>query len=447
MLLAESPTIDLSEKQSEAWHFLNDEVTTEILYGGGAGGGKSYLGCIWHINQRLRFPGTRGLIGRAKISALEESTLVTLFNVAQKLGYESGRDYVYNSQKHTIVWGNGSKTILKDLFLYPSDPDFISLGSTEYTDAFIDEANEITLKAFEIVNSRIRYKLHEYGLIPKILLTSNPGQGWVKEKFVKHEGQRVQLKSYQKFIQALVNDNPDENFSKLYTSQLEKISTEYDRQRLLFGDWDAIPDVSNPFCHQWKPAKHESTRAVFDPNKQIIIECDINLNPMAITFSHIWEDAKGRHDHTFAEMEIKNASIPLAIEKINERFERWIQGAVLGGDYSGMRGSIEHKDNWSIFKQLLAGLGMTESQLKLVSNPTHSKSRSDVNYVLLHHPDFIINPETCPNTCRDMRNVQCDIHGQILKRDRSDVNQRADFLDTIRAKVAYYHRNFIDKKL
>lgn len=446
-MLLQEREIDLSDKQSEAWHFLNDGETSEILYGGGAGGGKSYLGCIWHIIRRVLYPGTRGLIGRAKISALEESTLITLFNVAAKMGYEQGRDFTYNSQKHIIQWNNGSKTILKDLFLYPSDPDFISLGSTEYTDAFIDEAPEITLKAFEIVNSRIRYRLHEYGLTPKILLTANPGQGWVKERFVKQDNAPVKLKPYQRFVRALVTDNPDEDFIRLYKGQLEKISIEYDRQRLLYGDWDALPDTSNPFCHQYRPIKHESTRAVFDPNKQIIIECDINLNPMAMTFSHVWEDAKGKHDHTFNELEIKNASIPLAIQMIKERYDRWIQGAIIGGDYSGMKGSIEHKDNWSIFKQMIRGLGMSDSQLKLVPNQTHVKSRSDMNFVLLHHPDFIINPDTCPNTCRDMRNVQCDIHGQILKRDRSDLNQRADFLDTMRAKVSFFHRSFIDKKL
>lgn len=176
--------VNLSDKQSEAWHYLEDNVTTEILYGGGAGGGKSYLGCIWHIYRRTKYPGSRGLIGRAKISALEESTLVTLKNVAAKLGYVDGYDFTYNSQKHTINWRNGSKTILKDLFQYPSDPDFVSLGSTEYTDALIEEGTEITLKAFEIVNSRIRYKLQEFNIIPKCLITCNPGPGWIKEKFI-----------------------------------------------------------------------------------------------------------------------------------------------------------------------------------------------------------------------------------------------------------------------
>ncbi|MFA9219855.1 MAG: hypothetical protein ACEQSL_01570 [Sediminibacterium sp.] len=202
----------------------------------------------------------------------------------------------------------------------------------------------------------------------------------------------------------------------------------------------------NPFAHQYIPAKHESARAIFDESKQLVIEMDFNLNPMAVTFSHIWQDARGLHDHQFDEMEIKNASLPEAVERIRSKYYNVLQGAVLGGDYSGMRGSLEHRQNWSVYKQILQGLGMSEHQLKIVPNPTHVKSRADVNFVLSHHPDFIINPETCQNTCRDMRNVQCDAHGQILKRDRSDVNQRADFIDTVRSKVAFFHRAFIDKK-
>ena len=34
-----------SSKQFDAFNILNDNTTTELFYGGAAGGGKSYLGC------------------------------------------------------------------------------------------------------------------------------------------------------------------------------------------------------------------------------------------------------------------------------------------------------------------------------------------------------------------------------------------------------------------
>lgn len=267
------------------------------------------------------------------------------------------------------------------------------------------------------------------------------------------------------------DENPGKYFKKTFTSydnpllnpqdirdledEISMLGPEQIRQEI-YGEFIEM-DALNPFAHQWRTVRktgpgidlyaHEDTKAVFDPNKQIGIVCDINLSPMAITFWHGWQDNKGIHDHCFDEMEIKNASIPLAIDMIKQKYGRWIHNATLGGDRGGNRGSIEHRDNWSIFKQLLSGLGMSESQLKLSPNPTHIKSKGDVNYVLAKHPDFIINPVTCPNTCRDMRNVQCDAWEQIIKKDRKDVNQRADFLDTVRYRVAQYHQSFIDKKL
>lgn len=263
------------------------------------------------------------------------------------------------------------------------------------------------------------------------------------------------------------DDNPGKYFKKTFTSydnpllnqqdirdledEISMLGPEQIRQEI-YGEFIEM-DAINPFAHQWRPVEtkehyaHQDKRAVFDPKKQIIIHMDFNLNPMAIIFSHIWQDSRGLHDHQFDEMEIKNASIPLAITKIREKYGQYIQGAVLGGDYMGMRGSLEHRENWSFFKQIISGLNMSESQLKLVPNPTHVQSRNDLNYVLLKHLDFIVNPDTCPNTCRDMRNVQCDAFGQIMKKDRKDVNQRGDFLDCVRAKIAAYYRNFIDKKM
>jgi hypothetical protein len=80
----------------------------------------------------------------------------------------------------------------------------------------------------------------------------------------------------------------------------------------------------------------------------------------------------------------------------------------------------------------------------LPHNPTHDNSRADVNYALCHFPDFKINPKTCPNLCRDMRNVQCDAFGEILKKDRKDLNQRADFFDTERYGINTFLRKWID---
>jgi phage terminase large subunit len=222
-------------RQSEALKFLSVDSDVEtILYGGAAGGGKTMLGCMWQILRRLKYPGTRSLIGRAKLDTLKKTTMNTFFQVAQQIGLKAGEDFAYNQQSHIIKFSNGSEIILADLFLYPADPQMTDLGGLELTDVFIDEATEITEKAYSIVSSRIRYKLNEFGLKPKILLTCNPSKGWIYNQFyLPYKNQN--LPEHRAFVQALPGDNihlPDS-----YVTSLTRLP-EADRKRLLEGDWE-----------------------------------------------------------------------------------------------------------------------------------------------------------------------------------------------------------------
>ena len=224
---------DLTAKQKEALRYMLDDTTTELLYGGAAGGGKSFLLCAYAIINCLKYPGVRGLIGRSKLDALKKTTLLTFWDVCSQWNIKAGEHYTYNAQSNIITFYNGSSIILKDLFLYPSDANFDSLGSLELTFACIDEANQITEKAKNVLSSRLRYKLDEYDLIPKLYMSCNPAKGWV---YNVYKGSRDNtLPQHKKFIQALVTDN--KHISKHYTAQLMKLD-EISKARLLRGDWE-----------------------------------------------------------------------------------------------------------------------------------------------------------------------------------------------------------------
>lgn len=231
--------INLTNKQNIALDKLNDSITTEVLFGGSAGGGKSYFGCIWLIMNCITYPGTRWLMGRSKLKALKQTTLNTFFEICSNIKLNENH-YTYNQQSGEIVFYNGSTIILKDLFLYPSDPNFDSLGSLEITGGFIDEVNQITEKAKNIVASRIRYKLNEYNLIPKLFMSCNPAKNWVYDQFYK-KNKDNKLEEYKSFIPALVTDNP--NISPHYITQLNKLD-EVSKKRLLYGEWEYDDDNS-----------------------------------------------------------------------------------------------------------------------------------------------------------------------------------------------------------
>lgn len=223
-------------KQEHALFYLKDNTTKEVLYGGAAGGGKSALGCLWIIEMCQKYEGSRWLIGRSKLKALKETTLNTFFELASKLGI--GDQFKYNAQSNIIKWNNGSEILLKDLFLYPSDPEFDILGSLEICGAFIDECNQIVYKAWQIVLSRCRYKLKEFDIIPKVLGSCNPAKNWTYKEFYKKSKDR-DLKHTRKFIQALPTDNP--HLPKSYLESLLSLDKN-SKQRLYYGNWEYDDD-------------------------------------------------------------------------------------------------------------------------------------------------------------------------------------------------------------
>ena len=195
----------------------------------------------------MKYPGTRYLIGRARLSTLKSTTLLSLFEVCKKQGIRSDEHYKYNAQDNTIKFFNGSMIFLKDLFFYPNDPMFDSLGSLEITAAFLDEAQQLTETAFEVVRTRLRFKLDEYGLTPKILLTCNPGKNFLYKRFylAKKEGK---LKNDEEFIQALASDNPhiskqwDNVPTKEYWDELFRVS---ENQIVWGGNYFDLPPTGS----------------------------------------------------------------------------------------------------------------------------------------------------------------------------------------------------------
>jgi phage terminase large subunit len=257
--------MQLLPKQEEAIYYLKDNETKEIIYGGAAGGGKTALEVLKVIENCQLYPGSRWILGRAKLKALKETTLNTFFELSSDL--KVNEQWHYNSQSGVITWVNKSEILLKDLFLYPSDPNFDSLGSLEITGGFIDEVNQCVYKAWQIVLSRCRYKLTEWdvhgertdtmkvlernasgvpvlwlnskgeqtpGLIPKLTGTCNPAKNWVYSKFyLKHKNGT--LEKHRKFIQALPSDNP--YLPQSYLDSLLSLD-ENSKQRLYYGNWE-----------------------------------------------------------------------------------------------------------------------------------------------------------------------------------------------------------------
>ena len=431
----------LSTKQKYTLDLIEEDPTiTEIFFGGAAGGGKSYLGCFWQILRRLIYPKTRGFMGRNTLSDFKSTTLLTFIQVwEEKFKNNPWKVDIYiNMQGKTIKFSNGSDILIKDLSYNSNDPEFNDLGGMELTDAFIDEVPGITKKAKDVVSSRIRYKLINDK--PVLLMSGNPTNNWVKKEYVSDQlGNPVTLAPHVAFVQSLLSDNPNEQFKKNYEKQLMKLS-QYDIDRLLLGYWDSSEPVINPYMHAFNNDIHVSNSAVKNENMMDHISMDFNINPLCLIGGHYYREKDLHCIDIHSEYMIQKGSIPVLIDEINANYKTPSK-ILITGDAGGNVGNIHARDNISMYNQIMKGCKLNARQVLVRNNPRHKNSRADCNTVLQNSRYRVrINPN-CINLIRDLQKVQCDSEGSIIKQNRKNIHEQADFLDCFR----YFIHNFVPR--
>lgn len=225
-----------TKKQKQAWRYLLDKITRLVCFGGGAGGGKSHLGCEWLLYMSLRYPGTRWFIARNELKQIRETTLQTFYKVLRY--YEILPDSIlkYNAQDHYIQFHNGSRILLLDVQYLPSDPFYERISGAEFTGGWCEEASEIDERAVDTLQSRVgRWMNDKYGIVAKILLTLNPKKTWIFYR-IYLEWKKGTLDKTIAFVQSLVDDNPYNESG--YKETLERLTDSVKRERLLYGNWE-----------------------------------------------------------------------------------------------------------------------------------------------------------------------------------------------------------------
>lgn len=226
-------------KQDSAYELLFDKDTKYILFGGKAGGGKSWLIAEWMLIQCIRYPGVRGYIGRNELKRLMNSTYVTFTKVCEYHNIPR-ETWKLNGQYNFIEFDNGSRIDLLDVAPKPSDPMYQRFGSAEYTFGALEEAGEIDFLAFDVLKSRTgRHLNKENNLTPKILVTANPANNWLKRIFYKPWKEKTLEDGY-----AFVPAGYEENvyIAEEYDEMLNSISDRVTRERLKDGNWDYDED-------------------------------------------------------------------------------------------------------------------------------------------------------------------------------------------------------------
>lgn len=243
------------EKQEQALRILTNDTTVEFLYGGAAGGAKSWTGCSWLTFSALAYPDTHWFVGRESLKRLRESTHLTFSKVFAQYGIKIGEDVKYNGQDHYWEFANDSRIDYLDLRYLPSDALYERYGSVEYTGGWIEEGGEINFGAFDTLKTRIGRHLNDrHGLLRKLFVTCNPKKNWMYTTFYKPYTNDT-LPADRSYLPALVTDNP---FNEIgYIQALESTTDKVKKERLLKGNWD-YDDNPNAMC------SYDAIQAIFN---------------------------------------------------------------------------------------------------------------------------------------------------------------------------------------
>ena len=225
-------------KQFLCLELLYDILTKYPLFGGGSGGGKSWLGCEWVAAMCLNFPGVRYFMGREELSSLKESTVNTFFKMAKH--HNISDTFRYYEHYSAIRFNNGSEIALLNLKFIPSDKLYERYGSTEFTGGFIEEAGQVHFNAFDTLKSRVGRQLNDqYNTPAKLLVTCNPKKNWLYHTYYK-PWKDGKLEPGYAFIQSLAFEN--DKIDKGYLQQLDDIKDKSLKERLKYGNWEYEDD-------------------------------------------------------------------------------------------------------------------------------------------------------------------------------------------------------------
>ena len=225
-----------------------DTHESEVLFGGAAGGGKSYGQVADALLFALKYPKSKQLILRRTFAELDKSLIRLALSLYPK------EIYSFNQSSHTGKFVNGS---IIDFGYCAGELDVYQYQSAEYDVIRFDELTHFTESQYIYLISRVR-GANDY---PKqVKSTTNPGgigHGWVKarfvdpspagEPFIGEDGLR------RIFIPSLLSDNKFlEEGDPEYRKRLLALP-ERERRALLYGDWNIF---EGQYFTEFDPMRH-----------------------------------------------------------------------------------------------------------------------------------------------------------------------------------------------
>lgn len=232
---------------------FHETTAHEVLYGGAAGGGKSYAICWDALNRCLTYKRTHAYLFRRTYPELEQTLIQTMLSIIPP---SLGR---YRASSHEYRLKNGS--VIHFCYLDNEGKGLLRYQGAEIHWLYFDELTHFTQPMYEYLRTRLRAN-KKLGIVPCVRCASNPGgpgHSWVKAYFVdktdvgkktytrevtiKRDGKERTARRVIQYIPATVRDNPHISFD--YEVELQEKPPKL-RDALLYGNWDAFSGQAFP---------------------------------------------------------------------------------------------------------------------------------------------------------------------------------------------------------
>lgn len=264
-----SPT----KPQHELFQTFGNQSILEILYGGAAGGGKSYAVWALAIMMANKYPDIRIGLARNTLVTIKKNSMSTFYEVVRNLGIPEDY-YTYNEQKGEITFVNKSQIIFFELQYLPSDPNYDRFGGSLLTFGIIEEAAGCDNRGKQVFSSRLgRWMNDVYDIPAHLYMTTNPGRNFVFTDFY-NPWTRGELAAHRRFIPAKLHDNTYQ--PKNYAESLKTRLDGANAKRLLDGDWNSDDDETR-LCTYENVTNVFNVNPKFEPTGEYYITADIAM--------------------------------------------------------------------------------------------------------------------------------------------------------------------------